>query len=78
MTGRTSSPDGDPAAAALTEDVTRPVQRMLARGAPMASGLEIELASEVFQAAVDLDGDHAVGRAEQAGDADGGGEVGAG
>src|SRR5215831_7165967 len=44
----------------------------------MAGGLGVELAGEVFQAAVDLDGDHAVAGAEPAGDADGGGEVGAG
>src|SRR5215469_13812687 len=40
--------------------------------------LGVELAGEVFQAAVDLDGDHAVAWAEPAGDADGGGEIGAG
>src|SRR5215469_14922327 len=45
---------------------------------PMAGALGVELAGEVFQAAVDLDGDYAVARAEPAGDADGGGEVGAG
>src|SRR5215471_21337155 len=41
-------------------------------------GLGVEPAGEVFQAAVDLDGDHAVPRAEPAGKADGGGEVGTG
>src|SRR5215469_17968136 len=45
---------------------------------PMAVGSGVELAGEVFQAAVDLDGDHAVPGAEPAGDADGGGEVGTG
>src|SRR5215471_17322118 len=44
----------------------------------MASGLGVELACEVFQAAVDLDGDYAVPGAEPAGDADGGGQVGTG
>src|SRR6266700_3585362 len=44
----------------------------------MAGVLGVELAGKVFQAAVDLDGDHAVARAEPAGDADGGGKVGAG
>src|SRR5262244_3426287 len=43
-----------------------------------AVGLGVELAGEVLQAAVDLDGDYAVARAEPAGDADGGAEVGAG
>ena len=41
-------------------------------------GLGVELHGEVFQAAVDLDGDYAVPWAESAGDADGGGEVGSG
>ena len=40
--------------------------------------LGVELAGEVFQAAVDLDGDHAVAGAEPAGDAGGGREVGTG
>jgi hypothetical protein len=44
----------------------------------MADVLGVELAGKVFQAAVDLEGDHAVARAEPAGDADGRGEVGAG
>ena len=44
----------------------------------MAGGSGVELAGEVFQAAIDLDGDHAVAGAEAAGDAHGGGEVGAG
>src|SRR5215471_4635191 len=44
----------------------------------MAVGLGVKLAGEVLQAAVDLDGDYAVARAEPAGDADGGGEVGTG
>src|SRR5215469_7782065 len=45
---------------------------------PPEPRLGVELASEVFQAAVNLDGDHAVAGAEPAGDAGGGGEVGAG
>src|SRR5215467_9795046 len=44
----------------------------------MAGGSGVELAGEVFQAAIDLDGDHAVAGAEPARDAYGGGEVGAG
>src|SRR5690349_13855132 len=44
----------------------------------MAGKSGVELAGEVFQAAVDLDGDHALARAEPAGHGDGGGEVGAG
>src|SRR5215467_13118449 len=39
---------------------------------PPEPRLGVELASEVFQAAVDLDGDHAVAGAEPAGDAGGG------
>jgi hypothetical protein len=44
----------------------------------VVDGSGVERAGEVFQAAVDLDGDHAVAGAEPAGNADGGGEVGAG
>jgi hypothetical protein len=40
-----------------------------------AFGLGVELAGEVFQAAVDLHGDHAVARAEPACDVQCGGEV---
>src|SRR5215472_11004941 len=44
----------------------------------LAGGSGVELAGEVLQAAVDLDGDHAVPGAEPAGDADSGGQVGTG
>ena len=44
----------------------------------MADGLGVELAAEVFQATIDLDGDHPLAGAEPACDADSGGEVGAG
>src|SRR5436853_31449 len=43
----------------------------------MAGVSGVKLAAKVFQAAVDLDSDHALARAEPAGDGDGGGEVGA-
>src|SRR6516165_8924571 len=48
------------------------------RSRSTAGVLGVELACEVFQAAVDLDGDHAVPGAEPAGDAGGGGQVGTG
>ena len=37
----------------------------------MADGLGVELAAEVFQATIDLDGDHPLAGAEPACDADG-------
>src|SRR5215831_618453 len=44
----------------------------------MAGWLGVELTGEVFQAAVDLNGDHPVPGAEPANDADGGGQIGTG
>src|SRR5262249_61493347 len=45
---------------------------------PRPAGSEVELAGEVLQAAVDLYGDHAVARAQPAGDLQRGEKVGAG